>query len=78
MNNLPLNAERLNPKPRDANDPTRGGMETAGGNVRRQTVAGPAEPTGKQGMRLVGLSGVLDFWEDPREDIYTLDDGEAV
>ncbi len=35
-------------------------------------------PTIDQRMKIVEQSGVLDFWDDPREDIYTLDDGEAV
>jgi len=38
--------------------------------------AGPADPTSEQMMRLVETSGVLDFWDDPDEDIYTREDGE--
>lgn len=34
------------------------------------------DPTIAQMMRAVELSGTLDFWQDPREDIYTLDDGD--
>lgn len=34
--------------------------------------------TADDAMRLVQESGTLDFWNEPGEDIYTLDDGEAV
>ncbi len=55
----------------DANQP-----ETVGGShfVRVQ----PSDPTAEQRMRLIELSGALGFWDDPREDIYTLEDGEPV
>ena len=36
------------------------------------------EPDTKQMMQIVECSGSLDFWDDPQEDIYTLDDGEPV
>jgi hypothetical protein len=36
------------------------------------------EPTAEQRMRLVEQSGVLDFWKDERENIYTYKDGEPV
>ena len=36
----------------------------------------PAEPTGKQRMRIVEVSGTLAFWDRPEEDVYSLNDGE--
>lgn len=36
------------------------------------------DPTIAQMMRAVELSGTLEFWRDPREDIYTLEDGDPV
>ncbi len=41
-------------------------------------VAAPSDPTTEQAMRLVELSGSLDFWDRPEEDIYTLDDGRPI
>lgn len=38
----------------------------------------PSDPTSDQLMRIVEVSGLLDFWDDPREDIYTLEDGDPV
>jgi len=38
----------------------------------------PADPTLKQSVRLIELSGVLDFWENPEEDIYNPNDGEPI
>lgn len=38
----------------------------------------PSDPTSDQLMRIVEASGSLDFWDDPREDIYTLEDGDPV
>jgi len=38
----------------------------------------PADPTTEQLMRTVEASGTLDFWDDPREDIYTVEDGEPL
>lgn len=38
----------------------------------------PVEPDTRQMMRLVEFSGSLGFWDDPAEDVYTLDDGEPV
>ena len=29
-------------------------------------------------MRIVEVSGTLDFWDRPEEDIYSLEDGEPV
>ncbi len=41
-------------------------------------VSPPSDPTTEQAMRLVELSGSLDFWDRPEEDIYTLDDGRPI
>lgn len=38
----------------------------------------PADPSAEQRMRAMEVSGALDFWDRPEEDIYTLDDGEPV
>lgn len=36
----------------------------------------PSDPTQLQRMRLIETSGVLDFWDRPEEEIYTLEDGD--
>jgi len=73
MTVLPLNGMPIEGDVRkiDANQP-----ETVGGShfVRLQ----PSDPTAEQRMRLIEVSGALDFWDDPREDIYTPEDGEPV
>ena len=38
----------------------------------------PSDPTLEQRMRIVEVSGILDFWDRPEEDIYSLKDGEPV
>ncbi|MFQ5411857.1 MAG: hypothetical protein ACE5EC_06150 [Phycisphaerae bacterium] len=38
----------------------------------------PSEPTTQQGMRLIEISGSLDFWNDEDEDLYTADDGRPL
>ena len=38
----------------------------------------PSDPTPEQRMRIVEVSGTLDFWDRPEEDVYTLADGEPV
>ncbi|MBI4582142.1 MAG: hypothetical protein HY718_20770 [Planctomycetes bacterium] len=38
----------------------------------------PSDPTPEQFMKAIEASGVLDFWGDPKEDIYSVDDGEPV
>ena len=38
----------------------------------------PSGPTTEQAMRLVELSGTLDFWDRPEEDVYSLDDGKPI
>ena len=52
--------------------------ETSIGNAIFIPVSAPSDPTCKQSMRLVEQSGVLRFWDDPAEDIYTDDDGEPL
>ncbi len=37
-----------------------------------------ADPTPEQMMRAVEASGVLDFWNDPQEDIYSSEDGQPL
>ena len=37
-----------------------------------------ADPTREQSMRIVEVSGSLDFWLDSAEDIYGPDDGNPV
>ena len=37
-----------------------------------------SEPTAKQRMRLIELSGVLDFWDNPSEDVYSVEDGDPI
>ena len=73
MNVLPLKGMPIKGDVRqiDANQP-----ETVGGShfVHLQ----PSDPTAEQQMRLIEVSGALDFWDDPREDVYTLDDGEPL
>ena len=41
-------------------------------------VQGPEDPTGEQQMKIVEVSGTLDFWNRSEEDGYTHDDGEPV
>lgn len=40
-------------------------------------VSAPVDPTAEQMMRIVEVSGTLDFWDSEDEDIYTPDDGTA-
>jgi len=35
----------------------------------------PSDPSSEQRMRAIELSGSLEFWNRPEEDVYTLDDG---
>lgn len=37
-----------------------------------------SDPTPEQFMRTVEIAGTLDFWDDPGEDLYTLDDGQPL
>jgi hypothetical protein len=37
-----------------------------------------SDPTVEQSMRIIEISGTLDFWDDPSEDIYSLEDGEPL
>ena len=34
------------------------------------------EPTSEQRMKAMEMSGSLDFWDRPEEDVYTFDDGD--
>ncbi|MBN2560407.1 MAG: hypothetical protein JXQ75_05695 [Phycisphaerae bacterium] len=52
--------------------------ETTRENVVLQVIPDPSDPTQKQYLRLVELSGALDFWDNPAEDVYSLEDGEAL
>jgi hypothetical protein len=36
------------------------------------------EPTSRQRMTIIEVSGVLDFWDHPEEDVYTDEDGEPI
>ena len=38
----------------------------------------PTDPTSEQRMRIVEVSGTLDFWDHPQEDIYSPDDGQPL
>ncbi len=35
-----------------------------------------SDPTSEQRMRIVEVSGTLDFWDRPEEGIYSLSDGD--
>ena len=37
-----------------------------------------SDPNLGQRMKLMELSGVLDFWDDPEEDIYSPEDGSPI
>jgi hypothetical protein len=42
------------------------------------TISYPPDPSPDQFLRLAETSGTLDFWNEPDEDIYGLDDGTRV
>jgi len=53
--------------------------------IRSQTSPGPRpikmvyeDPTTEETMQLTDVSGVMNFWDDPAEDIYSMDDGDPV
>lgn len=75
MTTQPLDATLITPDVREIGDEQ---VETTIGNVVLQQVPNPPDPSEKQRLRLIELSGVLDFWENPKEDIYTPEDGEAL
>jgi len=54
------------------------GAATIGGKKMTQIIPAPTDPTAKQVMRLIEVSGVVDFWDRPEEDIYAPTDGEPV
>ena len=49
---------------------------TSAGNQLIHVPDLPSEPTPEQCMRVVEVSGALDFWDRPEEDIYSLEDGQ--
>ncbi len=52
--------------------------ETSSSALRVHGTNVPEDPTPEQIMRLVELSGTLDFWDRPEEDIYSLGHGEPL
>ena len=52
--------------------------ETTGDNSSLSTVTRASDPTPIQVLRAVEVSGTLDFWDDPAEDVYTSEDGEPL
>ena len=38
----------------------------------------PPDPSDEQALKLIEISGTLDFWNRPEEDGYTCDDGESL
>ena len=42
------------------------------------TIVRPTDATTIDRINLVEVSGTLDFWNDPEEDLYTESDGDAV
>ena len=48
------------------------------GGAAALTISYPADPSPEQFLRLAETSGALDFWNDPREDVYGPDDGTRV
>jgi len=52
-------------------------FETETGVVNWHTqMNGLPDPTSDQMMRAAEISGALDFWDRPDEDVYSPDDGE--
>lgn len=45
---------------------------------RSCTIVHPSDVTTVDQMNVVEVSGALDFWSDPEEDVYTESDGDAV
>jgi hypothetical protein len=54
------------------------GTETGAPPTFRIVQPEPEDPTTEQCMRAVEASGVLDFWDDPIEDVYSVSDGDSV
>jgi hypothetical protein len=66
-------ADRLNLAPCELT-----GHETVTSSTAQQfevSNALPADPTTEQALRIVEVSGALDFWLNPAEDVYHGDDG---
>ena len=53
-------------------------VTTAASRPIRVSSDAPSDPTSDQRMRIVEVSGTLDFWDRPEEDIYSPEDGEPV
>ncbi|MCH8806643.1 MAG: hypothetical protein IH986_11205 [Planctomycetes bacterium] len=64
---------RIEPRRLDENEPLTASTST---HVVISNIA--ADPTPEQSMRIVEVSGTLDFWDREEENIYTADDGEPV
>ncbi len=76
MTTIPFNPIAMNPPPERVEDAE---SQTVAGNTCMTVVSSsPSEPTPRQWMRLVEMSGTLDFWNDPDEDIYTPEDGQPI
>ena len=73
MRVLPSESKYLPSTPREIDE---GQIETSGGDAVICRISD--EPTARQRLRLIELSGTLDFWDRDEEDIYTLDDGEPL
>ncbi len=43
-----------------------------------RTIVHPADASTVDQMNAIEVSGTLDFWNDPEEDLYTEKDGDAV
>ena len=65
--------EPLTMAPREADDDH---PETSFGAVMQAVP--PPDPTAEQYLKLIEISGALDFWERPEEDVYSAEDGEPV
>lgn len=51
---------------------------TDGGNSVYKIILCQSQVTTEELMRLTEAGGALDFWNQPKEDIYTPEDGEPV
>ena len=67
--------EQLHIAPREI---TENEPETRAGNWLTHVPDVSSDPTPEHRMRIVEVSGVLDFWDQADEDIYSLEDGEPV
>lgn len=53
-------------------------LRTVYHDVLTKTITAPPDPTPAQRIAIVEVSGTLDFWDHPEEDIYSEDDGTPV